>query len=104
MEELVVFDDFGGNGDGIDRVRETFLKDSKGVFVHIIFHEYISQLNIGLRVLTINPNSFLINLNRILMEILLQLNLGPIEIHIIEIRKLLQTLNNITLNRFKLIM
>ena len=89
MEELVVFDDFGGNGNGIDRVRETFLKDFKSVFVHIIFHKNIRQLHISLRVLTINPNSFLINLNSILMEILLQLNLGPIEIHIIEIRKLL---------------
>ena len=45
---MVVFDDFGGDGDRIERLGKALLQDVEGLFVQVAFHKDFGEFDISL--------------------------------------------------------
>lgn len=62
----MILDDLDGYGYGVDGLVETLLKNSHSLFVAFVVDVHIGHFGIGLGVLVVDGDGFLIDLNGIL--------------------------------------
>jgi hypothetical protein len=95
LEDLIVFEDFGRNGDGIERVRKALLKNFKGLFVHVVFDEDVREFEIGFGVFGVDSDGFFIDLNRVFMQVLVNFGFGPVQVNVVEVWKFFKAFHNV---------